>query len=117
MQLGKAIKRLREEGRLTQLELAVRLNVTNVTVCNWETGTRFPSLDRIEEIASVLGARPAELFMDAPEARYYRAGREWALMEAPAANPARERIVGPNAKDNSHVIERPWVGDRELVAV
>ena len=104
MQLGKAIKRLRESQGLTQVDLAAKLSVTNVTICNWESSARLPSLDRVDEIAEALGVRPAELFMDEEESAAVKA----AML---ILNSARDRYMAKDgkdagyARDNSHGIE------------
>lgn len=43
--LGKRIKKLREEAGLSQKELAKRLNISNTTLSQYETGQRVPSDD------------------------------------------------------------------------
>ena len=43
--LGKRIKQLRESERLNQLELAKKLNISNTTLSQYETGQRIPSDD------------------------------------------------------------------------
>lgn len=43
--LGKRIKNLREEGELSQLELAKLLNINNSTLSQYEAGNRIPSDD------------------------------------------------------------------------
>lgn len=43
--LGVRIRNLRENGRLTQLELSKQLNVSNTTLSQYESGQRIPSDD------------------------------------------------------------------------
>lgn len=52
--LHKRLKQLRSEKKLTQQELADRLNVNRVTYTNWENGKREPELDKVVEIATEL---------------------------------------------------------------
>lgn len=47
------IKTLREQARLTQSELARRLNVSRVSVNAWETGLSVPSAQNIVELAQI----------------------------------------------------------------
>jgi transcriptional regulator with XRE-family HTH domain len=47
----KRVKELREENNLTQKELAVKLAVTNSTVCDWEKGRSQPDLEMLAKIA------------------------------------------------------------------
>lgn len=45
------LKELREEKSLLQKQLAVELEVSQVTIARWETGNREPSLDTLIKIA------------------------------------------------------------------
>ena len=49
----KRIKELREENNLTQKELAIKLNTTNSTVCDWEKGRSQPDLEMLTKIAAL----------------------------------------------------------------
>ena len=44
MLLSKRLKELRMESGLTQRELGERVNVTKVSICCYENGTRVPTL-------------------------------------------------------------------------
>ncbi len=59
---GTMIKRLREERRLTQQQLAEKLGVSDKAVSKWETGRGYPDISLIETIASALGISVIELF-------------------------------------------------------
>ena len=52
--IGKNIKALREEKKLSQEQLAERLFVTRQTVSNYETGRSRPDVDMLTRIAEVL---------------------------------------------------------------
>lgn len=60
MTKGKRIKQLREENRITQEELAVRLNTTKQTISKYEKDivTNIPS-DKIEALSLILGTTPS----------------------------------------------------------
>lgn len=58
---GAMIKELREKNRLTQSELAQKLNVSDKTISKWETGKGYPDITLLEPIASVFGISIAEL--------------------------------------------------------
>jgi len=58
---GATIKRLREEKKLTQSELAEKLHVSDKTVSKWETGKGYPELSLLESLAGELGVSMAEL--------------------------------------------------------
>ena len=52
--LGKKIKSLREKSKLTQEQLAEKLNVYSSTISKWENGHAIPDLMTIKQIAKVL---------------------------------------------------------------
>ena len=58
---GKTIKELRERRRLTQKELAEKINVSDKTVSKWETDKGLPDIGIIEDLAEALGTSIAEL--------------------------------------------------------
>ena len=53
MTLGERIKELRKMNQLTQVELAQKLNVTKGTVSTWETNSRTPSFDTLEQLCDM----------------------------------------------------------------
>lgn len=59
---GAIIRRIREEKKLTQLELARRLHVSDKSVSKWETGRGYPDISLIEPLAAALGISVTELF-------------------------------------------------------
>ncbi|MCR5731390.1 MAG: helix-turn-helix domain-containing protein [Sphaerochaetaceae bacterium] len=59
---GTLIKKLREQRKLTQLQLAEKLNVTDKAISKWETGRGYPDISFIEPLSSALGVSIAELF-------------------------------------------------------
>ena len=58
---GAAIKSLRETKRLTQEELAERINVSAKAVSKWETGKGFPDISLLEPLAKALDVSVIEL--------------------------------------------------------
>ena len=62
--LGKNIRRYREQKNLTQNALADSLHVTRQAVSNWETGKNQPDLDMLEATANALGVELADLLWD-----------------------------------------------------
>lgn len=58
---GAIIRRLREEKKLTQLELAEQLHVSDKSVSKWETGKGYPDITLIEPLAAALGISVPEL--------------------------------------------------------
>lgn len=51
IKIGAFIKELRKEKRLTQEQLAEKLNVSGRTVSRWETGTNMPDISLLTELA------------------------------------------------------------------
>ena len=58
---GAVIKELREKHKLTQLELADKLNVSDKTISKWETGKGYPDINLLEPIAEAFGVSVTEL--------------------------------------------------------
>ena len=58
---GSIIRKLREEKKMTQLELAKHLQVSDKTVSKWETGKGYPDITLIEHISKALGISTIEL--------------------------------------------------------
>lgn len=54
MLLSKRLKELRISNGLTQRELGERVNVTKVSICCYENGTRVPTLDTLTKLGKVL---------------------------------------------------------------
>lgn len=59
---GAVIKRLREERKLTQAELAALLNVSDKAISKWETGKGYPDITLVEPLAAALRISVVELF-------------------------------------------------------
>ena len=53
MLLGKRIKELRAEKNLTQEELGRLINITKVSICCYENGTRIPTLETMVALADI----------------------------------------------------------------
>ena len=58
MILGSRIKELRKEKHLTQQQLADLINVTKVSVCCYEKGSRTPNLETFLDLVRVLETTP-----------------------------------------------------------
>ena len=58
---ARSIKRLREEKRITQSELAEKLGVSSKAVSKWETARGLPDISLIEPLAKALGVSVIEL--------------------------------------------------------
>ena len=53
MTLGERIKEERKKHKLTQIDLANKLGITKGTVSTWETNSRRPSFETLEELCSM----------------------------------------------------------------
>ena len=59
---GAMIKRLREQKKITQAQLAERIHVSEKAISKWETGRGYPDISLIEPLAAALGVSVIELF-------------------------------------------------------
>ena len=64
MNMGDKIKQRRTELKMTQEDLAEKLNVSRSSVANWEAGRNYPDLQLIAAIADILGLSLDELLRE-----------------------------------------------------
>ena len=62
--LGAKIAEKRKSLGMTQIEFAEKMHVTRQTVSRWEAGTAMPDIDKIGEIADILGTSCDYLLKD-----------------------------------------------------
>lgn len=62
IKIGRFIAEKRKEQRLTQLQLAERLGVTDRAVSKWETGRSLPDASIMPELSKLLGITINDLF-------------------------------------------------------
>ena len=62
MDMGKEIRRLRQDRGLTQEALAARVGVERPAIALWETGARTPTTDKLPALAAALGCGIDDLF-------------------------------------------------------
>ncbi len=55
------LRALRRKSGLTQIELAKKIDVSNLTVFRWEAGERSPRMEEVRRIASALHVTEDEL--------------------------------------------------------
>jgi transcriptional regulator with XRE-family HTH domain len=55
------LKELRIKAKLTQAELARKLNVTQSAVSAWEKGDKFPRKDRLRALCKLLDCKVDDL--------------------------------------------------------
>ena len=58
---GTVIRELREKNKMTQLQLAEKLGVSDKTVSKWETAKGYPDITLLEPIAEVFKISVTEL--------------------------------------------------------
>ena len=58
---GAAIRELRQQKNMTQLQLAQLLSVSDKTISKWETGKGYPDITLLEPIAKAFGVSVTEL--------------------------------------------------------
>ena len=58
---GNTIRKLREAKKLTQVQLAEKLDVSDKAVSKWETGKGLPDITLLESLAAALGVSLMEL--------------------------------------------------------
>lgn len=50
---GRRLKELRKSAKMTQEELGSKINVTKVSICCYENGTRIPSLETLIDLSNL----------------------------------------------------------------
>ena len=58
---GNTIKQLREQKKLTQAELADKIDVSSKTISKWETAKGLPDISLLEPLSAALGVSVMEL--------------------------------------------------------
>lgn len=74
MNIGTVIAEKRKEAGITQIELAEQMHVTRQTVSRWESGAAYPDIEKIPELAEILGVSCDELLGAAGKAEGQPAG-------------------------------------------
>ena len=65
--LGERLFKLRRDKKLSQEEVAEKLNVTRQTISKWETDQSVPDFDKIVPLCELYGITPNELFIELKE--------------------------------------------------
>lgn len=97
MKLGERIAEKRKEQGLTQAELAEKMMVTRQTVSRWEAGTGLPDVERIAELAAVLGVSCDYLLTDVADQTQTDANDP---SKAPAVSRLLQGLLGKTVKFN-----------------
>ena len=80
--VSKNIKKLRLSAKMTQDDLAAKLNVTRQAVSNWENGRTQPDLETLRSIADIFGTDEMEVIY----------GKRTAAAQYPANKTLRIRL-------------------------
>ena len=59
--LGKRLQIARKRAKLTQRQVAIKLNICSTTVSTWERDERMPSLGTLAALAKMYGTTSSEL--------------------------------------------------------
>ncbi len=65
--LGERLFQLRRDKKLSQEEVAEKLNVTRQTISKWETDQSMPDFDKVVPLCELYGITPDELFIELKE--------------------------------------------------
>ena len=61
LKIGKFIAECRKQKKLTQMQLAERLNITDKAISKWERGLAMPDTSIMLELCDILGVSVNEL--------------------------------------------------------
>ena len=80
----KTIRQLREERGWTQLQLAIHLGVTPVTIYNWERGKSEPRVSQFRQLARLFDISMDDLALVGEERREARTVATSPAAESPS---------------------------------
>lgn len=69
--MNNKIKELRKEKKLTQEELAKKINVTKLTISRWERGERVPKSDKAQQLADLFNVSVAYMLGYTENSTFY----------------------------------------------
>ena len=83
MHIGEKIAELRKQSKMTQRELAEKLNVSDKVISKWETGKSLPDVEAMLRLSKVLEVSISELYecvekTDTRKIEEYSEERVWA---------------------------------------
>lgn len=67
--IGRNIRRLREEGKMSQNDLAVKMNIARPGISNWENGKSEPSSSQLVQLARIFTVSTDEIVGNTGEAK------------------------------------------------
>lgn len=110
--VGERIRQLRKQNNFSQKQLAKLLNVSNSTICNYETGVSKPDLSILVQLATIFNVS-IDYLMD------YNPGSQIKnpTIEIPIAHPEGKNFFAIQVKDNSMTNCRIFKDDLAIVSV
>lgn len=112
MFLGNRLKELRSKRIMTQEELGKLINVTKVSICCYEKGTRIPSLETLDDLSQVFGV-DANYFLgkdkflikeDTKDYGYYVTNEEMEFIKALKSNKNLYKLINEDPKRMAELI-------------
>lgn len=85
--VGIRIKRLRKEGKMTQMQLADKLRVSRTCVANWESGSRMPNSMLVLKIAKIFSV-PADYIYGLTSHKYIAKSANYSELDLSKLNGA-----------------------------
>ena len=130
---GNTIRKLREAKKLTQVQLAEKLDVSDKAVSKWETGKGLPDITLLESLAAALGVSLMELLSGDQICNNNRAANMQRTVfyvcpvcgnVIPAAGPAAISCCGiplpqlePEEMSGEHTVQIEAVEDEQFVTL
>ena len=95
VKIGKFIQTTRKEQKLTQREVAEKLNISDKTVSKWETGNGLPEVSLMLPLCNVLGISVNELLSGErlDEKQYYQKAEENIMTLIKEKEDAKKKII------------------------
>ncbi len=90
LRIAENIKRLRQESRLTQVQLAERLGVSYQAISRWENETTYPDIELLPAIAALFGVTVDELLGSTPTEQKESLKQSWDKLKT--LTDPRERV-------------------------
>ncbi len=104
--IQKNIVKYRKEAKMTQAELARKIEISSPTLASWEQGKSIPDIDKLYELSVALG-------VDLITISGFKLKREKHTKEGEALNPEEQQLVADYREFNEEGKEkiREYVAD------
>ncbi|MBQ7346331.1 MAG: helix-turn-helix transcriptional regulator [Clostridia bacterium] len=95
VKIGRFIQMTRKEQKMTQREVAERLNISDKTVSKWETGNGLPEVGLLLPLCNLLGISVNELLSGErlDEKQYYKRAEENIMNLMKEKEEAKKKII------------------------